>query len=182
MTNKRKLYLVVATLLACSNVAQAIECIDGKLVDVKGSVQTQNISSVYQVGLINLGLLDNTTVVYANSGSIAGTVTNQNANSITLTHKIDFNPSGTDSIDTQGDHAILLMPPLKYDSNGSACAFNVVESITNFEGTGFFVGANGYIVATGTVDFCPADVTADQASGAPDNTFDLTGQLCIKNN
>jgi hypothetical protein len=141
-------------------------CPDGfKETEVMGSVYTQSISELQQVGSIELELVryENGKTMFDMQGAIIGTITGENEyGQILLDHTIVF--ADGSSIETSGDTAT----PLEFVSQ---CDLAVEELISNFWGTGVFKRASGQIIADGTIGVCDPPGNT--------NTFSLSGKVCL---
>ncbi|WP_163836810.1 hypothetical protein [Spartinivicinus ruber] len=154
------------------SVASAMEkplACKGKLTVVDGTVNTINTSSTQQSGQINIVLspLGGGAPIFAENGMILGEVQKQLRIQTLLNHHIEFASGG---IKTENDVAILKMPPIGFEVDGTPCAFGVFESIYNISGTGLFDKAKALITAEGTVSFC---------SYNNQNNFTLNGVICL---
>lgn len=149
--------------LAVGN-AIADEC--KKPATVSGKVETINLSETLQLGEIELTLTSGKhgKTVFDETGGVIGRITESNplTGESYLNHSIIF--QGGTRIETEGDYAKIQYPL-------SACSFAVVETISNYRGSGVFYGATGEIVATGTVSVPPCPNK---------NEFTLSGTVCMK--
>ena len=157
----------------------ALACPNGEIYNASGTVVTFNTSPTTQLGNtevipgtgIELELSDsNGTVIYSETGTIEGTIISQNGGSVRLEHLIDLGENG-DTMSTHNDHAIMRFPPLQTNELGP-CAFEVVESISDFSGGGLFNSATATIIADGEIRFCSLDDNF--------NFFELSGEVCLE--
>ena len=144
--------------------------------DASGSVATENVTSTLQIGNINLELGDESGVVFSEAGSVVGNITGSDGYFTTfLSHKTRF--SQGDSFVTNNDIAVPDFqygnPVRNYDSNGNACSFWVIETISDIpKGTRLFRNVTSVnITAQGYTSSCPGDNA---------NEFTLSGTLCVE--
>jgi hypothetical protein len=170
-----KLHLSVLAVLSCLPLlaGAAPMCRVGTTpVSVTGHVTTLNLSQTKQVGQICVTL---TTAdgreVFEDCGALMGKVTALDAatGSSTLNHMALFDM--LQSFQTVADTA-QVTGVSQLDENGVPCEMSVREHMTNLRGgTGIFAGASIDVFADGTISFCP---------GKNLNTFQLSGQGCVK--
>lgn len=142
----------------------------GQSAAVTGNVSTVNISPIQQQGQISLMFtaVRGGAVLFSDHGSINGQMVAKRGVRSRLNHQMIF--SSGESLNTFNDVAITKLPAVAYESDGTPCAYNVVESINNFSGSGRFRDIKGAIVAEGTISFC---------SSNNQNTFILSGLVCL---
>lgn len=142
---------------------------DGDLVKVSGSVNTENVNAYSQTGKIELFLKS---TEEGENKSFAGTINGYILESTgvrsVLSHTIEFDNG--DRLYTNNDVAIALLPPLETEKDGTPCAFNVFEVISDISGTGEFSDVSGQILVNGSISFC---------SFNNNNSFTLSGTLCL---
>lgn len=161
-----KNFLVGGLVVLCGvhmGMAQAEDCKQTAM--VTGSVSTTNISETIQIGTVQIKLeSDKGKPVFDEFGGIVGRIVSADPTTGTsiLNHSMFFQ-DGT-RVETQGDVAQVQWPL-------STCSFSVVETITNYQGSGEFEGMTGAITATGTVSVPPC---------INKNTFEISGTVCLK--
>ena len=144
--------------------------------EISGTVRTVNLSPVLQYGVTGLAITKNGKPYFSGVGVIVGEVvtpTNEDGQS-TLNHTIYF-ADGT-KLQTHLDTAQVLGPvPGKVNPDGTPCAFNVHESITDVTADKklkrLSIAPPEEISADGTISFC---------SGENENHFTLSGTVCFQ--
>ncbi len=152
----------------------ALQCATGlKHVNVNGSVTTLNVSASKQVGQICLTLIESASgrEAFNDCGAVVGKVvaTDPATGSSTLSHTAVFDLHN--AFVTRNDQA-QVTGVLGVDDAGAACAYSVVEAISEVQkGVGIFRGGSLAVTATGSVSACPNKNL---------NTFTLAGEACIR--
>ncbi len=182
--NRPSMFFCLAMALAASAFsvqAANLKCQGGRLVDVSGEINTQNIFeanipapaasvlpvSKVQSGEICLVLQGVQGEVFNKCGGIVGTIRRQVAQTdgsilAYLTHNIVFGPN--EGFQTYNDRAVLVPT--------SEASFDASEWITQIgNGKGLFSNMAANIVAEGSVSFVPNA-----------NHFVLSGTACLKKN
>lgn len=176
MSKRQKISLSVIALglgLSISSASAGVLPCEGQLAVVTGSVTSFNISPTQQQGQISLVLTPSTggDPIFSDSqGLISGEIQNQHGIISRLNHQMLF--SSGEELNTKNDIAISKLPPISFEADGTACAFNVFEAITHISGTGVFERAKGAIFAEGTISFC---------SYHNQNNLNLSGLVCLSN-
>lgn len=173
MKSKLNLVAALAVLSILPMAVQGQQCAAGYVpVILDGRTTTLNISATRQAGQVCLVMTKaNGHEVFDDCGALVGNITSQNleTGTSTLNHTAVFEL--TQSFQTEGDVA-QITGVLESDADGVPCAFSVTEHLTKLKwGTGVFAGATIDAVADGTISFCP---------GKNLNTFQLTGQVCVR--
>jgi hypothetical protein len=156
--------LVSTTIIGHSNTSFAEACFTAT-----GTVTTQNVSPIQQIGNITLNLLNSTNnPVFSNTGSLIGNITGGGFGVVTLSHVATF--SSAQSFVTQDDQA-RITGVRDFLADGTACSYYIHENISKIiTGTGFFGGVKSVnIYADGYISNCP---------GENRNEFTLSGELC----
>jgi len=137
----------------------------------EGTAVTVNVSQTKQVGQLCLVMEDdNGSVVFDDCGALIGTVTETDAygQPTKLSHTAVFEL--LESFKTVDDQPLYSVP--LGDPGSTPCAFSVGEAFTQLKwGTGIFRGGSLNATAEGTVSFCP---------GANRNTFEISGEACLR--
>ena len=152
----------------------------GRLLDVSGtSTASTSTSTEIQSGVMHLTLSDASGVVYEKDCGLIGKIVKETVTESLLDHTVICSPK--DSFNTSGDVATVTraFPPI----------FNIKELISNIkEGEGFFKNMKVEMEATGTINLAPfPDLVPDPDPSKPltltvENSFTLTGQVCVKHN
>jgi hypothetical protein len=171
--SKLNLIAALAALSALPGAVHGQQCTAGYVpVSLDGRTTTMNISATRQAGQICLVMTKaDGREIFDDCGALVGNITSQNleTGTSTLNHTAVFEL--TQSFQSEGDVA-QITGVLDSDSDGAPCAFSVTEHVTKLKwGTGTFAGATIDAVAVGTISFCP---------GKNHNTFQLTGQACVR--
>ena len=121
---------------------------------------------------MHLTLSDASGVVYQKDCGLIGKVIKEiTPTESLLDHTIICSPK--DSFKTSADAATV--------TEGNYPIFSITEVVSNIEqGEGFFKNMTAYMEATGTINL--AFLSDDEIALTVENSFTLTGQVCVKHN